>query len=74
MIHAYTATEQKQIPVPDSATVLMSTPCSLAMKPSTEKMANPAYKLVQLLMQEITIQSLYTNNTTTICISVIYTK
>jgi len=32
---------------PDSATLLMSTPCSLAMKPSTEKMAKPAYKLVQ---------------------------
>lgn len=35
---------------PDSATLEMSTPCSEAMKPSTEKTTKPAKKLVQLLI------------------------
>ena len=34
--------------LPDSATMEISTPCSYAMKPSTEKMAKPATKLVRL--------------------------
>jgi len=47
-----------QLNIPDSATLLISTPCSLAMKPSTEKIAKPAYKLVELLMTVITTQFL----------------
>lgn len=35
---------------PDSATLEISTPCSEAMKPSTEKTTKPAKKLVELLM------------------------
>lgn len=35
---------------PDSATLEMSTPCSEAMKPRTEKTTKPAKKLVQLLI------------------------
>lgn len=35
---------------PDSATLEMSTPCSEAMKPSTEKTTKPAKKLVELLI------------------------
>jgi len=34
--------------LPDSATIEISTPCSKAMKPKTEKMAKPATKLVPL--------------------------
>lgn len=36
--------------LPLSATLLMSTPCSAAIKPSTEKTTKPAKKLVPLLM------------------------
>lgn len=36
--------------LPLSATLLMSTPCSAAMKPSTENTTKPAKKLVPLLM------------------------
>lgn len=36
---------------PLSATLLMSTPCSAAMKPSTEKTTNPEKKLVLLLIR-----------------------
>ena len=39
----------------------MSTPCSLAMKPSTEKIANPAYRLVKLLMMVNMMQFLVHN-------------
>lgn len=35
---------------PDSATLDMSTPCSEAMKPRTEKTTKPAKKLVELLI------------------------
>lgn len=35
---------------PDSATLEISTPCSEAMKPSTENTTKPAKKLVELLM------------------------
>ena len=44
--------------IPDSATSLIATRCSVAMKPSTEKMANPAYRLVQLLITVSTMQFL----------------
>ena len=43
---------------PDSATASMGTPCSKAMKPSTEKMAKPATKLVPLFRQHSMRQSL----------------
>lgn len=36
--------------LPLSATLLMSTPCSVAMKPSTENTTKPAKKLVPLLI------------------------
>lgn len=45
--------------LPDSATSAIGTPCSYAMKPRTEKMANPATKLVPLLRQQSMIQSLW---------------
>lgn len=44
--------------VPDSATSAMGTPCSRAMKPSTEKMAKPAMKLVALFRKQSMMQSL----------------
>lgn len=37
--------------LPLSATLLMSTPCSAAIKPSTENTTKPAKKLVPLLMR-----------------------
>lgn len=43
---------------PDWATVLMSTPCSSAMKPNTEKMAKPARKLVLLFRRHRRKESL----------------
>lgn len=45
--------------LPDSATSAMGTPCSYAMKPRTEKMANPATKLVPLFRQQSMMQSLW---------------
>lgn len=50
--------EVSQINVPDSATSEIGTPCSRAMKPSTEKMAKPATKLVALFREQSMIQSL----------------
>lgn len=44
--------------IPDSATIDMSTFCSFAMKPSTEKMAKPATKLVKLFNKHRYTQSL----------------
>lgn len=42
--------QREAISLPLSATLLMSTPCSAAMKPSTENTTKPAKKLVPLLM------------------------
>lgn len=39
----------------------MSTPCSVAMKPSTENTTKPAKKLVPLLMRASTNASLHRN-------------
>lgn len=50
--------------LPDWATVDMSTPCSSAMKPSTEKMAKPARKLVKLFRRHRTKESLQGNTHT----------
>lgn len=47
----------QQLP-PDSATSDIATPCSLAMNPSTEKMANPATKLVRLFNRHRAMESL----------------
>lgn len=47
----------QQLP-PDSATSAIATPCSLAMNPSTEKMANPATKLVRLFNRHRAMESL----------------
>ena len=58
--------KQQLINAPDSATLLTSTPCSLAMKPSTEKMAKPEYRLVQLLITVSTIQLLSYMNIITV--------
>lgn len=44
--------------LPDWATLDMSMPCSSAMKPSTEKMANPARKLVLLFSRQRRKESL----------------
>lgn len=44
--------------VPDSATSAMSTPCSCAMKPRTEKIAKPDTKLVPLFRHPSSKQSL----------------
>lgn len=43
---------------PDSATCDISTPCSFAINPSTEKMANPATKLVRLFNRHRAMESL----------------
>lgn len=43
---------------PDSATTDISTPCSFAMNPSTENMANPATKLVRLFNIHRAMESL----------------
>lgn len=50
--------EISQKNLPDSATCEIGTPCSRAMKPSTEKMAKPATKLVALFRKQSTMQSL----------------
>lgn len=47
----------KHLP-PDSATSDISTPCSFAINPSTEKMANPATKLVRLFNRHRAMESL----------------
>lgn len=49
---------------PDSATASIGTFCSYAMKPKTEKMANPATKLVPLFRQHSMMQSLQTHTAT----------
>lgn len=50
--------EVSQKNLPDSATSEIGTPCSRAMKPSTEKMAKPATKLVALFREQSMMQSL----------------
>lgn len=47
--------------LPDSVTADMFTPCSFAIKPSTEKMAKPATKLVKLFNRHSAIESLQRN-------------
>lgn len=44
---------------PLSATYATSTPSSVAMKPRTENIANPAYKLVPLFKNDMNIHCLY---------------
>lgn len=53
------------LPLPDSATSAIGTPCSWAMNPSTEKTANPATMLVPLFSKHRYRQSL--QNTKTYC-------
>ena len=50
------------VSLPDSATLEMCTPCSVAMKPRMENTTKPAKKLVPLLMRASMMASLWMGN------------